>query len=224
MNCHYHPDQEATAGCAVCARAMCAACNHLVGQENICPDCLGRSIQYLRHVETPAYKSSDPNRAALLGLVPALGAIYNGTYLRAIYQFAIFALLWLIAEAGDMGFLGFLMVLVFYIYTIVDAYRTASRIQQGVLGTGRAEATPQALRAPLLHGLVLIVLGIIFILNNFDLFPMEILGKLWPLVLVAGGGYLIWKRRSGIVLPAADAPRSPVIPPVPPAPVDGQRS
>ena len=47
----------------------------------------------------------------------------------------------------------------------------------------------------LIWGIVLIVLGIIFLLQNFDIEIWEALGNLWPLTLIGWGG---WKLYLGI--------------------------
>jgi phage shock protein C len=47
-----------------------------------------------------------------------------------------------------------------------------------------------------LAGLVLIFLGLIWILHNFNLFNID-LGRLWPLLLVAVGVAFIWRGRGG---------------------------
>jgi hypothetical protein len=44
---------------------------------------------------------------------------------------------------------------------------------------------------------VLIVLGLIFLAANFGLFRSEWIHRGWPLILIAIGGYMIWKRTQG---------------------------
>jgi hypothetical protein len=192
MNCYYHPEQEATAECAFCQRSVCGTCDHGIDSTHLCPDCARESVKIYRNYKSPAYRSYNPAAAAWLGLIPMLGAIYNGTYLRALYQFGIFCLIVLFADVTDLGPIGFLGGLLFYIYTIIDAYRMAKQLQAGVL-SGDELPKPKFQHSELVYGGGLILLGLFFLLDNFNIINFEFLGKFWPLVLVGGGGYLLWK-------------------------------
>ncbi len=58
-------------------------------------------------------------------------------------------------------------------------------------------------RPALFWGLVFIALGIVFLLNNFGVLPPTFF-NLWPLVVVAAGGWMLWRavqrQRSGGVV------------------------
>ena len=48
----------------------------------------------------------------------------------------------------------------------------------------------------LIGGVVLIVLGLLFLANNF--IPEFQFGDYWPLILVAIGAGILWKHRPGV--------------------------
>ena len=56
-------------------------------------------------------------------------------------------------------------------------------------GAKEGKATP-------IGPLVLIVLGVLFLLNNFLPYHFHVL-RFWPLALIALGGWMLWKRTSG---------------------------
>ena len=49
---------------------------------------------------------------------------------------------------------------------------------------------------PLVWGIILIVIGLIFLLHNLDLNVWEFVARLWPLILIVWGG---WKLYFGII-------------------------
>lgn len=53
----------------------------------------------------------------------------------------------------------------------------------------------QRRRDPLAWGLILIVIGLIFFLDNIDVDVWDTVGRFWPLLLIVWGG---WKLYFGI--------------------------
>lgn len=51
-------------------------------------------------------------------------------------------------------------------------------------------------REPLVWGIILIIIGLIFLLNNLDLNVWEFVARLWPLILITWGA---WKLYFGII-------------------------
>jgi hypothetical protein len=192
MNCHYHPEQPATAGCTLCERHLCPDCQRTADDGILCPDCLKLAVQCYKRTLTPEYRSINPVASAWLALIPFLGAIYNGTYIRALSQFLGMALLILFFDAADLGPLGALGSLLFYVYTIIDAYRVATRMKAGIL-TDNPPDLVLGPRTKMFYGIGLVVLGVLFLFQNFELFDFDWLRRFWPLLLVGAGGYLVWK-------------------------------
>lgn len=128
-----------------------------------------------------------PTRAALCALVPGVGAVYNREYTKAVIHFSIFAGLAMIAEEEGVFALA---AVAFYVFTIIDAYRTADAI----LRRGGFEAVQnkeEQINLPLWGGL-LILMGILFLLDNLGAIRIRTAVEFWPLILVALGAYLIF--------------------------------
>jgi hypothetical protein len=139
-------------------------------------------------------KTISPGTAGFLALVPFLGAIYNGTYLRALYQFTMFVILVVFCDAAGVEWLGVIGGIVFYIYTIVDAYRTAKRIKMGE--DIREYPLPKFGRNTLkVQAILLIVIGALLLLDNFGVPIIRLIGILWPVVLIGAGAYLLWLNK-----------------------------
>ncbi len=153
-----------------------------------------------------------PGKAALLAIIPGMGAAYNRQYDKAVAHFGMFAALCIVAEEGH-GIFG-LAAVAFYLFSILDAYRSA----QGVVATGGFQGASEGdgMNLPLWGG-ILILLGLLFFLDNVDAIPLSwILRHSWPLLFVATGVYLIF--RYYVPARVTDAPERPGTgPPVSPS-------
>lgn len=142
-------------------------------------------------------KTSNATKAALCGIVPGVGAVYNQDYMKAVVHLAAFSSLCIFAEtSGIFGLIAF----VFYIYTIFDAYRSA-------LAPGKKNELSSGQMNMPLWGIVLILLGVIFLLDSLDAISLRSVTKFWPLVLVFLGCYLVFQyfiaEKNGRKLPGA---------------------
>ena len=89
MNCAVHSDQPATGFCRNCGKPMCPACTREVNGALYCEPCLGNTGR--RDAGAPGSKpGANPGLAAMLGLIPGLGAVYNGQYVKALIHVLIF--------------------------------------------------------------------------------------------------------------------------------------
>ena len=91
----------------------------------------------------PGLLANKPARAALCAIIPGIGAVYNREYIKAVVHFTIFAGLTIISESvGVFGLAAF----AFYVFTIIDAYRSAEAIARlesagtGITAAGVGEA------------------------------------------------------------------------------------
>ncbi len=143
-----------------------------------------------------------PGLAFLLGLIPGVGAIYNGQYAKGLVHVLILGMLISIMSTGSAGGLeplfGMLMG-VFYFYMAFEAYHTARKRMLGepvdefsslIQIRGGRGGLPIA---PVL----LIILGILFLLNNLDLLRLREVLRYWPVVLIAAGGWMLYSRLKG---------------------------
>jgi hypothetical protein len=132
-------------------------------------------------------KEKNPSLAAFLGIFPGMGAIYNGNFLKGITYMLIFAVLIVLTNnAHDPDAVVFgLMIAGFYIFQIIDSYNEAGKINQS-RSPGEEAATGKE-DFSLFSAIVVLVLGIIFQLANFDLITYRQITRLWPLALIAFG-------------------------------------
>jgi hypothetical protein len=195
MNCAYHPINVANARCSSCMRGLCPACDHRIKGYAYCQDCIVAGIDMLRRSprqerhRRPQVSGKSPGVAVLLGLVPGLGAVYNGQNIKALVHFAVIVGLWQTADILHLmlfGMAGFF----FYIYSIYDAHRSAQRLRMGEDLSGEDERLKQLLRENThIWGSVLVGMGLLSALSLFV--SRWYLYRLWPILLIGVGLYLL---------------------------------
>jgi len=224
MNCAVHTETPAVAYCRTCGKALCEDCKRDVMGAIYCEPCIAAR---LHGAAAPAPLSAsmsgspNPGLAALLGMIPGVGAMYNGQFLKAFLHALIFGLLCALSSYGTsaMDVLFGWMAGFFWFYMVFEAYKTARAKQLGLptpdpLGLDRlfglqetdSPATPSAAvpvsPAPAQPGpapldrtptgaVILIALGVLFLLSNLGLLHI---GRLWPLFLIAVGLWIAYKR------------------------------
>ncbi len=127
-------------------------------------------------------------------IFPGTGAIYNGNYLKGILFIIILAGLVSIQGHGGQPFVG-LMLAGFYFFQIIDAVNEAKRISaagqpEPSSGTRLSlEATVDIDRpsGSISWGIILIFLGGLFLLANFEVISYDALIDYWPLALIGLG-------------------------------------
>ncbi|HEY3128807.1 MAG TPA: DUF5668 domain-containing protein [Acidobacteriota bacterium] len=189
MKCFYHPTEDSVHSCSTCNRLLCAACSHSIKGSIYCQDCLVQGAEFARLALAAGPDLVKPKRAAVFAVVPGMGAVYNRQYNKALVHFATFALLMLIADQGPdvFGFAAFS----FWVFTIIDAYRSAQEILRHRLTEPVSEPHEKPLNAPLWGG-ALILLGSLFFISNLGLISFDFLRRFWPLAFVFLGLYLIY--------------------------------
>jgi hypothetical protein len=198
MKCAVHTDVDATAYCRQCGKPLCPQCARDVRGALYCEDCLSQLV-FASTGPRPALRpgANRPGVAAVFGLVPGLGAVYNGEYIKALIHVCIFGGL-IAALSSDMpgSFqpLFSIALACFYFYMPMDAYRTAKARETG-------EPVPELV--PLQHvegrlplGPVLLIgLGVLLLFSNFGLFRRNWFGRLWPIGLIALGAWVLFRVR-----------------------------
>jgi 4-hydroxybenzoate polyprenyltransferase len=119
-----------------------------------------------------------------------LGAVYNNEYMKAITFFAVWAALTVMGSRvnGIFGFGAF----VFIVFTMFDAYRSAeAKLRNQLKSDTLSQEPPAQDKTYIGWGIFLILLGIIFLLQN--MIPFYFLDRLWPLVFVFLGAYLVYR-------------------------------
>ena len=136
MNCAKHPDLTATAFCRTCGKALCPSCSRDVRGVIYCEECLANRLGDTVPATPPPYatvppvgtpvvirQGGSPGLAALLSFIPGVGQMYNEQYAKGLIFVLIFAALIQITDKVN-GLFG-LLIAGFYIYQIIDAYKTA---------------------------------------------------------------------------------------------------
>jgi TM2 domain-containing membrane protein YozV len=138
----------------------------------------------------------------VLGLIPGVGAIYNGQYAKGVVHVVIFGLLISIMDAGNVHGLEplfGLLIGIWYFYMPFEAYHTARKRQLGEAVDEFSSIFPiHAQRRGLPVGpIALIVLGVVFLLNTMDVIRFDQILRWWPVGLIAVGVYALYCRISG---------------------------
>ena len=148
-----------------------------------------------------ANHDASPGLAFVLGLIPGVGAIYNGQYAKGLVHVIIIGLtISVISNGAARGFepLMGLLLAGFWFYMAFEAYHTARRRQQGLVVDEFSSLFPMrggTTKFPVAP-ILLIVLGVIFLLNNLDYFQIERIIRFWPVLLIFLGVYMLYARMS----------------------------
>lgn len=139
-----------------------------------------------------------PGLAFGLGLIPGVGAIYNGQYAKGLMHVVIFGLFITILDSnvGNDVFVALLLA-GFCCYMPFEAYHTALLRQRGQTTDEFSSLFPShGSRFPIAP-VVLIALGVIFLLNNLNLLDLGRALRYWPVLLIGLGAYMLFARMSG---------------------------
>lgn len=144
-----------------------------------------------------------PAAAGILsGVLSGAGQLYNGEPTKALLFFVIFAGLISIMPHGPQPFIP-LVFAGFWFYQIIEAVQTAKAINLRAAGeTGQPIAAAAAAPAPeaavipgtsgsVFWGSVLMVVGTILLLGNFDILDYDRIFDFWPVIVIAIGVKMI---------------------------------
>jgi hypothetical protein len=152
-----------------------------------------------------------PEAAFVLGLIPGVGAIYNAEYFKAALHLIIFATLVTLADDSGYGpgsasgetIFGFL-AFGFYVYMPFEAFYTAKKRKLAREGINLITPFDQMNEhlglggtTELWGGIALVVLGSLFLLDNFSILSLNEVKRFWPLLLVLVGFFLIRRFQTG---------------------------
>jgi hypothetical protein len=142
-----------------------------------------------------------PLLAFLLGLIPGVGAVYNGHYAKAVFHVFIFGGTVTLIGSGALHGLEPLLVffaLMFFIYMPIEAFRTAKALRRGEPVdefSGLLSLVHEGSRSPA-AGIALIALGVMFLLHSLGYWRIASLIPYWPVSLIALGAYMLYRRFS----------------------------
>lgn len=217
MNCANHPETVASAFCRNCGNAICDECKTGWQGAAHCPTCAAMLKAAVAEKQNsapppppPRYTAAaapspagapTPVLALMLGLIPGVGAVYNGQYAKGVFHVVVFGgLISLMNSGASDGFealFGFLIAL-FYFYMPVEAYRTARALQSGEPVdefSGWISSSPHGPRSPV-AGIALIVLGLIFLMHTMGFWSLREFARYWPVILILLGASMLYRRFS----------------------------
>ena len=129
MDCVNHQGVAATAFCQNCGKPMCGACVRNAGNGQIlCEPCLVAWQNAQQPFVAPLAGGPNPSVAGVLGLIPGVGAMYNGQYFKGLIHVVIFVVI--ISITTHYGLFG-LFIPAWVLYQAFEAYHTAKAIRDG---------------------------------------------------------------------------------------------
>jgi hypothetical protein len=144
--------------------------------------------------------AKSPAAAAILSIIfPGAGALYNGLITKGILYILIFAGLVSIQEGpGGQPFKA-LILAGFYFFQIIESINNAKAISAAAAGEkplepGKTATVPEIVMpsGSIFWGAVLVVIGVLAILANFDVIRWEDLWDFWPVAVIAVGLKLVF--------------------------------
>ena len=267
MDCVNHTGTSATAFCQNCGKAICTDCvRNAAGGQVLCEPCWTAWQGFQQPFAPAPTAGPNPIAAAILGVIPGVGAMYNGQFFKGLIHVVVFA--FLISLTDHNGIFG-IFIAAWVVYQSFEAFHTAKARRDGqplpdpfglnqvgewlsgaargqmagpAQGQGPASTTqgqgaqggyqapyqnpyqgsnqppypnpyappgagfpvPGMPPAPLppnswrrrepVGAIVLIALGVLFLLGQFDLFSSRVFDFAWPLMLIALGVWLVIRR------------------------------
>jgi hypothetical protein len=129
MDCVNHSGVSATAFCQNCGKALCAACVRNAGNGQIlCEPCYVAWQSVQQPFVAPPAGGPNPSVAAVLGVIPGVGAMYNGQYFKGLIHVVIFVVI--ISITTHYGIFG-LFIPAWVLYQAFEAFHTAKAIRDG---------------------------------------------------------------------------------------------
>jgi TM2 domain-containing membrane protein YozV len=140
-----------------------------------------------------------PGLAFVLGLIPGVGAIYNGQYVKGLVHVVVLGTLISLVDSSYIGSLeplfGLLIALWFF-YMAFEAYHTAHRRLHGLPVDEFSSLIPlRSPRAGSVAGPVALMLlgGLFLIMTTRPEWLREVF-RWWPVALIVGGAYMLVAR------------------------------
>jgi len=129
MDCVNHTGVNATAFCQSCGKGLCAGCvRNAAGGQILCEPCWTAWHTYQQPFASAHPGTPSPGTAAVLGVIPGVGAMYNGQFIKGLVHVVIFAVL--VSAAHVYGIFG-IFIAAWVLYQSFEAYHTAKARRDG---------------------------------------------------------------------------------------------
>jgi hypothetical protein len=194
---------------------MCSVCARQVRDALYCEDCLAG---VMGHPAPAAALAPDggvvppppapplpnagvgpnPALAFFLGFLPGLGAFYNEQYGKGVIHLSIFLFLFILgvdgALSGGAEAALWICIAALWVYMPIDSFRTAKAKQAGLPLNDPLEAFS---KGKPVGPFLIIAIGVLLLLHNFDWFPWWRIQQFWPVILIVVGVLMFRKRLGG---------------------------
>ena len=129
MDCVNHSGVPATAYCQNCGKALCPNCvRHGASGQILCEPCWTAWQSIPNPFVAPPAAGPNPATAAILGIIPGVGAMYNGQFFKGLIHVVIFAVL--ISITDHYAIFG-LFIAAWVLYQSFEAFHTAKARRDG---------------------------------------------------------------------------------------------
>lgn len=206
MSTEARPEAKIIGYCRACGKALEEATVRHAQGTIYCEEHVPEQTAYSAPPPGSSYRSAppppagvSPSLAAVLGLIPGVGAIYNGQYVKGFVHLFILGMLFIISDSpawAELQPLIVLSIMGFWLYMPFEAYHTARRRQAGLPVDEFSGIVPSRPGTPLpLAPVLLIVFGSLILLENLNLLDIRAVLRYWPALMIALGLYLLIARR-----------------------------
>ncbi|MDH5468470.1 MAG: TM2 domain-containing protein [Candidatus Aminicenantes bacterium] len=152
-------------------------------------------------MEEKVVVTRQPKSPALAGILSfffpfGVGAFYNSQPIKGFIYLLLFAALVTMQSNGEVQpFVGILLG-GFYIYQIIESINTSKSINRRALTGEEVEKEKEELpefvkTGSVFWGIVLLALGVILLLANFDVISYETVFDFWPVAIIVVGVKLV---------------------------------
>jgi Domain of unknown function (DUF5668)/B-box zinc finger len=223
MNCATHQETAAVAFCRTCGKPLCGTCTRDVRGVIYCEPCLAARLEGtpppppttyqaimdqglgMKVAPLPPSSGHTPNPTVagiLAGFFPfGVGAVYCSQYAKGLAHLLIFVMLIFgVDHGGRWDWLFGFAIAFFYVYQIIDSVRTAHALQAGQpapdpLGLGQTFSMGEKFDSGKIPvgAVILIGLGVLFLLHTMGIMENGF-ERYWPLILIALGGWMFYRR------------------------------
>ena len=130
MDCVNHSGTNAMAYCQNCGKALCASCvRRAQGGQVLCEPCAVAWQSMQQPFVAPPVGGPNPAAAGVLGLIPGVGAMYNGQFFKGLIHVVIFAVL--VTISAHFAIFG-IFIAAWVLYQAFEAYHTAIARRDGM--------------------------------------------------------------------------------------------
>ncbi|MGE5343033.1 MAG: LiaI-LiaF-like domain-containing protein [Candidatus Omnitrophota bacterium] len=137
-----------------------------------------------------------PVWAALLSaFFPGVGFFYLGNIIKGVAYVLIFAslIVMLTKGHGHQEVVFALGLSAFYIFQIIDVYNAAQKVRYREIAPMVRDQEPENSEGlSLTMSVIILIIGIVFLLDNLNILLLRDSAKFWPLLLVLIGAKMIY--------------------------------